>query len=151
MSIRESARQAFIESRSNIESEAREILFSTLAPLDVELLTVHLEITEEYILYVFTDTAHDVHLAARKTDKWCIYLVNESDGWTIVEELKSLAHLGELLPPLPPDAELPPAWNSDNNYSIGDLVTHNDLVWESTVNNNIGWEPGVVHSVWVLA
>jgi hypothetical protein len=30
-------------------------------------------------------------------------------------------------------------------------ATHNGNVWHSTVDNNVGWEPGVVHSVWVLA
>lgn len=31
---------------------------------------------------------------------------------------------------------------STNPYKLGDRVTHNGFIWESTVNNN-SWEPGV--------
>lgn len=37
------------------------------------------------------------------------------------------------------------AWeqpDSTNPYMTGDKVTHNDTVWQSTVDNNV-WEPGV--------
>ena len=32
--------------------------------------------------------------------------------------------------------------DSTNPYKAGDVVTHNDKTWESTVDNNV-WEPGV--------
>lgn len=44
-----------------------------------------------------------------------------------------------------PDENIIPEWvqpDSTNTYKIGDKVTHNDLTWVSTIDNN-SWEPGV--------
>lgn len=51
-----------------------------------------------------------------------------------------------------PDATTIPAWeqpDSTNGYSIGDKVTHNGLIYESLVDNNV-WEPGATgtESLW---
>lgn len=45
-----------------------------------------------------------------------------------------------------PDEDVIPEWEqpeSTNGYAIGDKVTHNGVVYESLVDNNV-WEPGAV-------
>lgn len=51
-----------------------------------------------------------------------------------------------------PDEDVVPEWvqpDSTNGYSIGDKVTHNGVIYESLVDNNV-WEPGVsgTESLW---
>ena len=44
-----------------------------------------------------------------------------------------------------PDPEVIPEWvqpDSTNPYMIGDKVTHNNIIWESIIDNNV-WEPSV--------
>ena len=44
-----------------------------------------------------------------------------------------------------PDENEIPEWeqpDSTNPYMTGDKVSHNDKIWESSVDNNV-WEPGV--------
>lgn len=56
----------------------------------------------------------------------------------------SVAQWKKILPAEEPGGYLPwvqPLGYSDA-YNIGDRVTHNDKVWESTVDGNV-WEPGV--------
>lgn len=53
---------------------------------------------------------------------------------------------------LVPDEDVVPEWvqpDSTNGYSTGDKVTHNGVVYESLVDNNV-WEPGVsgTESLW---
>lgn len=53
---------------------------------------------------------------------------------------------------LVPDENVVPEWvqpDSTNGYSTGDKVTHNGVVYESLVDNNV-WEPGVsgTESLW---
>ena len=50
------------------------------------------------------------------------------------------------------DPEVIPEWeqpDSTNGYAKGDRVTHNGIIWESLVDNNV-WEPGAVgtESLW---
>ena len=50
------------------------------------------------------------------------------------------------------DPEVIPEWeqpDSTNGYAKGDWVTHNGIIWESLVDNNV-WEPGAVgtESLW---
>jgi len=152
MSIREAARTAYLQSKFDLEQEARTALFDTLSPLNVEIQVKDLDITEEYTLYIFTDTAEDVHLGCRKIDEqeWEIFLVDhDGSDWSLLQRVRSLVELGEALPSVGPDDPEPDAWVSGNMYSIGDIVTHNGSTWESTVDNN-SWEPGVAHSVWIL-
>ena len=52
-----------------------------------------------------------------------------------------------------PDATVIPKWeqpDSTNPYMKGDKVLHNQIVWESQIDNNV-WEPGVVgtESLWI--
>ena len=45
---------------------------------------------------------------------------------------------------LNPDADIIPEWeqpDSTNGYMVGDKVKHNDVIYESLVDNNV-WEPG---------
>lgn len=51
-----------------------------------------------------------------------------------------------------PDASTIPEWeqpDSTNGYATGDKVTHNGLIYESLVDNNV-WEPGATgtESLW---
>ena len=51
-----------------------------------------------------------------------------------------------------PDASVIPEWkqpDSTNAYMTGDKVTHNEITYESLVDNNV-WEPGAVgtESLW---
>lgn len=44
-----------------------------------------------------------------------------------------------------PDSNVIPEWQqpeSTNPYMLGNKVTHNNLTWISTIDNNV-WEPGV--------
>lgn len=52
-----------------------------------------------------------------------------------------------------PDPEVIPEWEqpeSTNGYAAGDKVTHNGVVYESLVDNNV-WEPGVegTEALWI--
>lgn len=53
-----------------------------------------------------------------------------------------------------PDVDVPEWRTYDGTantiYGLGEQVWHNGLLYESTVANNAGWEPGVVGGVWVL-
>lgn len=53
-----------------------------------------------------------------------------------------------------PDENVIPEWvqpDSTNPYMKGDKVTHNEITYESLIDNNV-WEPGVIgtESLWVV-
>ena len=53
-----------------------------------------------------------------------------------------------------PDENVIPEWeqpSSTNPYMEGDVVTHNGVTYESTVDNNV-WEPGAVgtEALWIV-
>lgn len=151
MGIRDTARQAYLQSQNNVVDDAKNALLSTLAPLNIGLITTDIIIKDNYSMVVFTDDIEDVYLAATKTGQldWEVYLVKYEDNrWVTIDKVESLPQLGEILDPVP-SGELPAAWVSGNVYPMGALVTHNGNTWESTVDNNV-WEPGVAHSVWVI-
>ena len=43
-----------------------------------------------------------------------------------------------------------PIWNNSISYSVNTLVTHNNLVWKSVTNSNIGNIPNGYSGVWLL-
>jgi len=148
MSIRDQAWQAFTSSQQSAIAAAEAALFDRLSGLTVtvELADVRADRQGRHT-YIFTDG--DVHLAAIDVDGWIVKAVEaDPSGWAeLSPPLGSLAELSPYVPPLSPDD--PDAWVSGNLYPEGAVVTHAGQVWRSTVDGN-HWEPGVVHSVWVL-
>ena len=150
MSIRDQAWQAFTTSQQSRIDAAKAALFDTLAGLNVEVDLADVRGSQSgRFTYVFTDG--DVHLAVFKDGgSWVVKAVEADDnGWS--ELSPPLTSLGDLSPYVPPvrDSE-PDAWVPGNLYAEGAVVSHNGNVWRSTVDGN-HWEPGAVHSVWVIA
>ena len=149
MAIREAARQAWVTARSDREGEVRAFLADLLAPFDVSLLTTRdVQVTDTFTLFVLCDADDDVCLGVRRqAGNWQVFVVQDSDGWTIAsEQVKSLAHLHTLLPPVSEPAPDPsyPQWvqptGAHDAYALGDRVTHQGKVWESLVDGNV-WQP----------
>ena len=51
-----------------------------------------------------------------------------------------------------PPTDTYPAWSANDTYTVGDVVSHNDKLWECLVAHGPeqmgGWAPGVAHTVW---
>ena len=150
MTIREQAWQAFTSSQQSAIDTAETALFDILAGLNVEVELADVRGSRSgRFTYVFTDG--DVHLAVfRDGGSWVVKAVEaDPSGWR--ELSPPLSSLADLSPYVPPVRESEPdAWVSGNLYPEGAVVSHDGSVWRSTVDNN-SWEPGEVHSVWVLA
>ena len=151
MAIREAARAAWVASRSDLEGEARQFVSSLLAPFDVSALTTRdVQVTEAFTLFVLCDTDDDVCVGARsRGDGWQVFVVEDSDGWTIISEpVKSLAHLHTLLPE-PPAAI--PAWEPQLAVKVGERYTYNGSTYEvvQAHTTQAGWEPPNVPALWV--
>lgn len=155
MTLRAEARAAYEAKVDARTSDAREALAGVLTPSDVSGLdVVHVEEGRGFLLVVFTDS--DVHLAARQQggDGWSVSLVEQAEpsGWTLLAEVTSLAHLGELLPihdPADPEPAVA-AWASQVAYKVGDRATYDGSTWECTQGHTsvAGWEPPNVPALW---
>ena len=150
MTIREQAWQAFTAGRQGAIDAAKTALFDILAGLEVAVDLADVRGSQSgRFTYVFTDG--DVHLAVLKDGgQWVVKAVEpDSDGWR--EMSPAVGSLADLSPYVPPVTEVEPdVWVSGNLYPEGAVVSHDGQVWRSTVDGN-HWEPGAVHSVWVLA
>lgn len=69
----------------------------------------------------------------------CLQTHTSQDTWTPDTVPSLWAKVLVVAPDVISEWEQP---DSTNPYMIGDKVTHNDTVWQSTVDNNV-WEPGV--------
>lgn len=149
MSIRDQAWQAFTTEQSAAIDEAEAGLRDVLVGLTVELGLVDVSAARGVRTFVFSDG--DVHLATYMQDGQRVVKVVAPDpeGWR--ELSPPVTSLAEVSPYVPPAVEVEPEpWVEGNLYSEGDVVTHDGQTWRSTVDAN-HWEPGSVHSVWVVA
>ena len=100
MSLREAARQAWLETARESSADARAVLAERLAPFDTGLLDLtHFEVAPSHTLAVFTDG--DIAVAVRRKrgqTEWTVELVTrDRRGWSTGPDVKSLEHLWELL------------------------------------------------------
>lgn len=141
--LRTAAQDAWQAELDGEASAARTVLGGVLVPFDVATLTVAArDVSGSAPLFVFTDG--DVLLGVVGG---AVSLV-AADGprWVKGETVTSLGQLGSVLPA----TVTPDGWVEGNVYMLGDVVAHDGQAWKSTVDNNV-WEPGVAHSVWVVA
>lgn len=147
MSIRQEAWDAYVAQRATVIAAHEQGLRDTLGGFltAVELVDVRQSGRGVETLF-FSDG--DVTLSVFDRDGWVVTVVAaDSGGWREVAEVGSLADLALHVPPQV--VTDPAVWVEGNLYSTGDVVSHDGNVWRSTVDSN-SWEPGTVHSVWVL-
>ncbi len=145
--LRDAAAQAWQQERDGISADARAALGTVLSPFDVSTLTVA---GEQDAAWIFTDG--DLYLAVTPTTdgkSWSVWLVRDDAGWTRVEQITSLADLGEHMPP-PPTPSVPD-WAPQTVYAVGDHVLYQgvEYVCQQAHTSQVGWEPPAVPALWV--
>ncbi|HEY9249252.1 MAG TPA: carbohydrate-binding protein [Rariglobus sp.] len=141
-------------SRSDKEGEARAFLGGLLTPFTVAaLVTVDVQVTDAFTLFVLHDVEDDVHIAAqyREGRAWTAHVVVDDGGWTISSPpIESLAHLHELLPEVEPGAEYP-AWQTQIAVKVGERYAYAGSTYEvvQAHTTQSGWEPPNVPALWV--
>lgn len=155
MSLRDAARQAWLDGQQSSEVEARLALvelFGDQALVD-GLTTLQVEVGEGFVRWFFEDSEGlKLRVSRRSSDgEWTANLVEEeSPGvWLDLGEVPSLKKLWEILPETEAEVQ---GWVAGEEVVPGDLRSYESIDYECIQGHTTqaGWEPPNAPALWTV-